>query len=211
MKGLLRFVPVLVLCALANVAKADRNDFKLEILDPPTGGPYLYYVNGTNPIAFQFGVCPSNLPPASSADGCFTAYNNSNATYLSLSLAFDNYSSTTNPGDMYNYLNSQPATCDNTPSNSVFTSAPVCGLTTNLQSYNLVFSGGRGFYPGEYIVIAEFGASADAFKNGTFAVSPNLATPEPGTMWLLMTGAGLPAGEWWRRKMAGRAAGGASA
>ena len=200
MKRLFFLLPVILLLAMATVAKADSSDFKLEILDPPTGGPYLYYVTGTSPIAFQFGVCPSNLPPASSADGCFTAYNNSNTIFQSLSLAFDNYSSTTDPGNMYDYLNSQPASCDNTPGNSVFTSAPVCGLTTDLRSYNLVFSGGRGFYPGEYIVIAEFGASADAFRNGTFAVSSNLATPEPGTMWLLMTGAGMPAGEWLRRR-----------
>lgn len=203
MKSLRCFLAMVVLGVSSLGARADLSDFKLEILDPSSGGPYLYYVNGTGSIPFTFGLCPSNNPYASNADGCFTAYNNTDQTFTSLGLSFDNYSSTAAPTDFFNFLNSQPANCDTSPATTAFTRASACGLSADSSRYNLLFTGGAGFVPGEYIVIAEFGASEDAFRNGSLTVFPMIAsTPEPETLWLLTTGAVLPAAAWWKRRKA---------
>lgn len=188
---ILRFLSAaVVMTAMCGVARADQNDFQFKVLDPaPPAGTSITFVDGSAPFAVQFGACPSDI----TANGCFFGYNESNQTFTFLDVDFTNSTSSSNPTDFFDYLNGQPANCVTTPAysssnpqGSLFANAS-CGLSSDGSVYSLDLSGGNGISPGMTFILAETGADPSAFGVGTAVVG---TTPEPGSIWLALSGAG---------------------
>jgi hypothetical protein len=180
--------------ALSTFAKADTvsNDYQFQVLDPP--GPTLNYLDGTPfSVTFSPGAdCPAAVQnyAASLNDalyGCYVAYNNTNYTFNSINLVFQN----TIGEDQDTNLNGQPADCLTNGAGVLtpaFGSNPSCTLSSGY--YDLYYSGGPGLAPGSTLVLAEYGPDPSAFGTGTGTVTeaPEV-TPEPNSLLLLSTGA----------------------
>jgi hypothetical protein len=209
MKGFRSLALLLFLSTLATFAHADpvANDFQFQVLDP--GGPApLNYLDGTPfTVTFASGsACPTAVQnyAAQLNDalfGCYLAYNNSNYTFTSINLVFQNTTGT----DPNTNLNGQSPNCL-TNGAGVLTPAfganPSCSLyysysnppglstlPTDGQIYDLYYSGGAGLAPGSTLVLAEYGPDPSAFGTGVGTVTEAIPeTPEPGSIVLLSTG-----------------------
>ncbi|WP_433974541.1 hypothetical protein [Tunturiibacter lichenicola] len=176
----LRAIFVLALfCGFSSLALADDIDFHMSVLDPPQQLNYTS-IDNTDPFAVSFSACPQIIK----ATACFTGFNDTNTTFTSLSLVFDNSTNPKDPSDFINFLNGQTPTCDTTPALSLFGSSS-CSLNEAETQYLLSFSGGSGIAPGQFFFIAETGPTAAAFGTGTGVVG---ITPEPDSLLLFATG-----------------------
>lgn len=176
----LRAIFVLALfCGLSSFALADDIDFHMSVLDPPQQLNYTS-IDNTDPFAVSFSACPQIIQ----ATACFTGFNDTNQTFTSLSLIFDNSTNPNDPNDFVNFLNGQTPNCDTTPVASLFGTA-TCSLNPQETEYLLNFSGGSGIAPGQFFFIAETGPTAAAFGVGSGVVG---ITPEPDSLLLFATG-----------------------
>lgn len=181
------FLAAVLVLGLTGIAKADLPDFQFKVLDPAPP-PGTVNVDGSGPFAveFQSQNCPAG------ATGCFFGYNDSKQTFTFLQVTFDNSTDPNDPLNFTDYLNSQPAACITSPTypldpqGSLFAGAS-CGLAQNGTQYLLQLFGGNGIEPGETFVLAEYGPDPSAFGVGTAIVG---TTPEPGSIWLALSGAG---------------------
>lgn len=215
MKAFRSLTLLLPILCFATFAHADpvANDFQFQVLDPSGGTAPLNYLDGT-PFTVTFSAgssCPTAVQnyAAQVNDalyGCYLAYNNSDYTFTSIDLIFEN----TTGDDPNTNLNGQAADCLTTgagvltpafgPSPSCTVNYPdsyptgISQLPTDGEVYQLYYSGGAGLAPGATLVLAEYGPDPSAFGTGIGSVTesdqPTLApTPEPGSGLLLSTGA----------------------
>jgi hypothetical protein len=183
MKTIRCLIAAILLCGLATMAKAD--DFKFQVLD---AGPIDYTtINGPGPFDVEFGPCPVFID----ASGCFAGFNDTGETFTTLTLIVPNTTSPDDPNDDVNYLDGQPADCDVSAPTSLFTGAD-CSLSPDGTHYILHFWGEPGITPPTgieaFFYLAETGPDPSAFQGVTAALGN---TPEPGSIWMLSTGAAL--------------------
>jgi hypothetical protein len=179
MKSLRAIFVLALFCGFSSLALADDIDFHMSVLDPPQQLNYTS-IDNTDPFAVSFSACPQIIK----ATACFTGFNDTEQTFTSLSLVFDNSTNPKDPNDFTNFLNGQTPTCDTTPAASLFGTA-TCSLNPEETEYLLNFSGGSGIAPGQFFFIAETGPTAAAFGVGTGVVG---ITPEPDSLLLFATG-----------------------
>lgn len=179
MKAFRAILALALLCGFSSLALADDIDFHMSVLDPPQQLNYTS-IDNTDPFAVSFSACPQIIK----ATACFTGFNDTNQTFTSLNLIFDNSTNPQDPNDFINFLNGQTPNCDTTPALSLFASA-ACSLNTAETQYLLNFSGGSGIAPGQFFFIAETGPTAAAFGVGEGVVG---ITPEPDSLLLFATG-----------------------
>jgi hypothetical protein len=190
----LRYLVLLALClGLTRFASAD--DFKMNVLDPLTGGVPEY----TDSFNVTFTACSnfSNAPAGiSGSDGCFeglnaTGYNigdgdldaddlkaGGGQTWSSLTLTFSNNSY---------MLAAEPAICGTLGGSGIFSDTsctPSPGLN---QDFVLSFTDGV-IAPGASFFIVEDGVAPRHFTTGQAVAG---VVPEPNTMLLSATGAGM--------------------
>ena len=187
------------LLLVSGVAFADSvpADFKAQVLDPPSTGPYpiLSITSTAVPFPVSFTQCGQNeLPGGNTADGCFIGVNNSGKDWTGLEFAFTNTV----------VLNSQPVSCAPAPNSNVF-SQTNCALDTTAGptgTYFLDFGGSGVIRNTESFFVTETGVPADLFPVGTGTVTS--VTPEPSSLVLLLTGLPAAATALLRRARQGR-------
>jgi len=179
MKSLRAIFILALFCGFSSLALADGLDYHVSVLDPPQQLNFTS-IDSTDPFAVSFSSCPTIIQ----ATACFTGFNDTNQTFTSLDLLFNNSTNPNDPNDFTNFLNGQPATCDTTSTASLF-GAAICSLNEQETQYSLNFSGGSGIAPGAFFFIAETGPTAAAFGVGSGVVG---ITPEPDSLLLFATG-----------------------
>ncbi len=185
---LLRYaLALLTMCALSGMGQAHA--FKLGVLD---AGPGIDYT-GTPLTNLMFGSCGVGTQ---GTEGCITIENETGALLTSFQLSF----STSNlPLASQNFSNADCST------GTMFASCAVTSLGGD--NYSLVLYGGTGVpsdpnamkknedkkeskdaddYKGHTFIIQENGLPLADFANTPLTVT---ATPEPGSIWLMSTGA----------------------
>lgn len=173
-----RYAMMAVLIAgLSGLARAST----FQVLDP-TGSqpdaPVIHVGDLGNPISFSFYDCT-----AFNGSGCFTATNGT-PNYLSTFSATITFTGAP-PAD-FGCPTTGVGTLDD-----AFPRIETCNLSTDaitgISTITVDFSGGD-VAPGHSIWIVENGISDAAFAPdaGTFTVTA--ATPEPGSIWLALTG-----------------------
>jgi hypothetical protein len=160
---IIRFLAVIaLLIASSGMAKA----YVIGVLDPVSGPGYSTVEPGqTFPLTFindcwVFGI---------NAQGCFFGLNVSDQPLTTLNLTI--------PG-----IKGQTADCQTV--GTLFADA-TCTETDDV--YTLDFSGGTGIGACTYFVIYENGVNAADFPAGSAVADP---TPEPGSLWLALSGTG---------------------
>lgn len=179
MKSLYYLVLIALVLGGTGLAKADPVDFHIKVLDPapPADPSYpLYLIAGTS-FNVSFTPCiAGELPSGMTADGCFAGRNVSGQDWVGLDLSFPS-------GGV---LAGQPASCAPAPSDNIF-SATDCPVNPANGSYDLGFSQGD-IFNGDYFFITEDGVVPPS-DFPTISVIATVATPEPGSIVLLSTGA----------------------
>jgi len=155
-----------LLVGISGIAKADSTDFVFGVLDPPSGPGYAVVQPGV-PFELQFVSCPFFIP----YQGCFLGVNDSNQYLTSLDFTFPNNSS----------LHGQ--TCSTV--GTFFTDA-TCSFDATDDVYTIDFSGGTGIPPYVPFLVVENGVDPSDFPIGTAIANG----PEPGSIWLLLSGTG---------------------
>ncbi len=189
MKFLRYVLAIMMMCALGGTVQAHA--FKLGVLDAGPGVDY----TGTPLTNLMLGSCGSGT---ALTEGCVTIENETGSLLTSFQLSF----STSNLGS-----GNQGFTCG---TGIMFADCTVTDLGGG--NYNLVFSGGTGVpsdpnamkkkedkkesrdsddYSADTFTIQEIGLPLSDFANTPLAVAP---TPEPGSIWLMSTGALLLGG-----------------
>jgi len=175
---ILRFLAMAALLfGISGIAKADPTDFVFGVLDPPSGPGYAVIEPGV-PFELQFVSCPSFIP----YEGCFLGVNDSNEYLTSLDFTFPNNSS----------LNGQ--TCSTV--GTFFTDAS-CSFDPTDGVYSVDFSGGGGIPPWIPFLVVENGVDPSDFPEAVGLAN----APEPGSVWLLLSGAGMAAYLAYRRRI----------
>jgi hypothetical protein len=166
-----------IVCALSGMAKADPIDFHMVVVDPPAGFFTTPILTLSTPYEVGFSACvPGEIPGTQDPyEGCASFENSTSAALTNLELVFPDTSA----------LNSQSASCALDPGNVNFFQTASCSLVNGF--YVLDFSNGS-IPVGDLFTIAENGVSPDCFPDGTLTSTPSVA-PEPGSIWLMSTGA----------------------
>jgi hypothetical protein len=175
-KSVFRCVVIIVMaCGLSGIAGATPIDFKMNVLDPPSGYSVTSIFSTTFPISFS--TCASGeLPGGLTASGCFAGQNLTGQSWNNLQFMFTN-----SPA-----LGGQPASCGDPGSPfSIFT-VTSCSLSPDNSTYILAFTNGI-ITPGEFFFVTEDGPDPSAFGVGTGTVLGTIPEPTPA----LLVGTGL--------------------
>jgi hypothetical protein len=173
----------LLLAVLFLGYRAVAHAYAVIINDPSTGSPTFFVQPGV-PFSFNFTTCSVTVD-GMLMTGCAEGQNNSNVTLTNIIL---NYSDTGigNPvcsSNAYDHLNCGPS------SNGVFTLSfadHTGGDDNGCDADDDDNSGGTGIHPGCDIFFYENGAPGSQFPT----VSGIANTPEPGSIWLALSGLG---------------------
>lgn len=197
MRTLRSLLAIALLCVSAAAAKADPVDFQVVVIDPPPSN--LIHQITSDSFVFSFSPCvsPGQVPKGSPYVGCFTGENATGQTLTTLQL----------------FIPTIPnGNCVGGPSTTGLDFFSSVQCTTTAGGYLYSFTGGNiptanGHAPDDaqfnrdsVFTIAESGVDPGQFPavQATFN-----ATPEPGSLWLLSTGAlggaGLLFADWRRR------------
>ena len=172
---ILRYVLMAILIlGVSGVARA----FTFEVLDPSGPQPSFPPLNVNGPNPFTFYDCE-----VVSGDGCFGFVNNTNS-YISSFQASITFTGTI-PIDEQTAICPTAGQGPNYP--SAFSVVDTCSLTGN--TIDVALSGTPGIAPGTLIWIVETGIPDEQFPDnaGNFTV---VATPEPSSIWLALSGTG---------------------
>lgn len=177
MKMLRCLLLITMVSALSGIAKADNLDFHLVVVDPS----YSVDAITSTPDSVTFTNCVTGQVPSTALGtyvGCATFQNETGSALTNLQLTFPNTSA----------LGGQSANCSLDGGVVSGTSTPLdyfqtasCSLSNNV--YTLDFSNGS-IPVNSYFTIAENGVTPADFPTMTLTT-----TPEPGSVWLLSTGA----------------------
>ena len=176
MKSLRLLLVLITALAITRVGRAD--DFQMVVIDPQPIQIPLYDIQAGDldqPFSVSFSTCqPGELPTGSpSYQGCIDFLNGTGQVLTGLTLSVP---------DALGIVG-QTADCPSDP-NNIFSNLS-CPSNPLNGTWTLSFTGGS-IAPGQYFVIAENGADPSNFPDPTATFT---ATPEPGSIWLLSTGA----------------------
>jgi hypothetical protein len=184
MKTFRHLIALAICLGMTGIASADPVDFKMNVLDPLSGGEPEY----SNTFSFNFVACstfanaPSGLAPT---DGCFEGMNatgvqipfsnNVAQTWTSLVLTFSNVAA----------LQNQVGDCVSLDApDSIFSVVTSCGLNPGNTTWVLSFTNGV-IAPGDSFFIAEDGVPPGSFPTVSAVAG---TTPEPSSILLLSSG-----------------------
>lgn len=168
---ILRYVVMAVLfIGLSNVARA----FQTTVLDPPSSDSPFFIIQPGDPFSFGFADCYVPLDGVVYT-GCALGFNDSNQYLTNFQLTFD----------AAPVLNDAPADCSSNAFSDTTCGPPVDGV------YTLFFEDGCGsstcgIDPYSFVVILENAVPGSQFPD----VAGIANTPEPGTLWLALSGLG---------------------
>jgi hypothetical protein len=171
------FLAIAMVFGLTGAAMADSLDFHMVVLDPPGFNTVPIF---TTPFIVTFSACAAGQLPTNTAgtyDGCFSGVNRTGNDWTGMELVFDNNSA----------LSGQPAGCALDGGGADIYAEPPSGSCDlqNDSQYVLIYTGGV-ILNNENFVIAEDGVDPTEFPEITASVT--VATPEPGSIWLLGSG-----------------------
>jgi hypothetical protein len=176
MRTLHYLLAIAAVFGLSGVARASViSPFQMVVIDPPS---YSVEVITTPTFTIDFAACvsPGQIPSGTSYVGCFTGQNGTAATFTSLSIFTPGITGcATSFGGGLDLFATE-------------------GCSSVAGGELLSYSGGTGIAAGALFTIAESGVDPTAFPESTGTV-----TPEPGSLWLLSTGA-LAAGLYMTRR-----------
>jgi hypothetical protein len=171
MKILRYVVMVALLLGISGVAHA----FQITVLDPPNADSPFFLIQPGVPFSFSFATCNVTVDDVNYT-GCALGFNDSKETLTNFTLGFDNAP----------VLDGAEITC----SSNAFSDIN-CGLTSDQGEYALNFedacgSDTCGILPFHFVVLLENAVPGADFPN----VDGIANTPEPGSIWLALSGLG---------------------
>jgi len=169
MMKILRYAMMAVLIlGISGVAHA----FQFTVLDPSGGQTSFPFVTPGVPFQFSFFDCPAFI----TGDGCFAAFNNTPDVLTNFTATFTATTAITNPD------------CPNIGQGSLFSAFSItnnCSSSGNTMTVTL--TGSPGIQPNSTFWLVESGLPDSDFLDnaGTATVG---VTPEPGSIWMALTG-----------------------
>jgi hypothetical protein len=171
MMKIIRYVLTAVLI-LAISGAAHAAGFQFTVLDPAGGQTSFPLVTPGVPFQFSFFDCPGNI----TGDGCFAAFNNSSSILTGFTAVFTATTAIPSPN------------CPNVGQGPLFSAFSItndCSVSGDTMTVDL--TGGPGIQPFSTFWLVESGLpDTDFLPNaGTATVT---AVPEPGSIWMALTG-----------------------
>jgi PEP-CTERM motif len=172
MKTLRYLILAVLILGISGAAHA----FQTTVLDPTTTDSPFFIMQPGDSFSFSYANCSVWYDHVHYA-GCAVGFNDSNQTITALDMGFDNA------------LDSEDITCTSNAFSDIS-----CGLNSNQTEYVLSFEDGCGsdscgILPFHFAVFLENAVNGSDFPDvdGTANV---VATPEPASIWLALSGLG---------------------
>jgi hypothetical protein len=167
---ILRYVLML---ALALGMSGAAHAFQFTVLDPAGGQDSFPLVTPGSTFSFSFFDCPANI----NADGCFAVFNNSAVVLTNFTATFSAIVPITSPD------------CPNIGQGQLFSAFSItnqCSADGDTMTVDL--TGSPGIQPFSTFWLVETGLPDSDFLENAGTATVTAATPEPGTIWMALTG-----------------------